>query len=140
MRIGDRNHADGIAAPKGGYARKRAAVVPVQGKLICHDEVDNAASQSHKDRVIGGGTTDFAWAVGSLEFDTALAEVPDSFRPNARPEVVKLVRQAVRPGIHNSMNRYSQRPLRLGADRRGYCCPEEIPPRHSQAPEPSFYR
>ena len=46
MRIGDRNHADGIAAPKGGYARQRAAVVPVQGKVICHDEVDNAASQS----------------------------------------------------------------------------------------------
>jgi RNA polymerase sigma-70 factor (ECF subfamily) len=133
MRIGDRNHTDGITVPQCGSTRQRATVVPVQGKVVGQDEVDNAAAQSDEDRVIAGRPPDFAWSVAGLEFDAALAEVPDSLRPNARPEVAKLLRCAVRPDIHNSMNGYSQQPLCRGTD--GRCPPQESPPRHSHPPE-----
>jgi RNA polymerase sigma-70 factor (ECF subfamily) len=133
MRIGERNHAHGITVPECGRARQRQAIVPVQGKLVGQDKVDDAAAQADEDRAIAGGAPHFTWAVGSLEFDAALAEVPHSFGPNARPEVAKLLGRAVRPGIHDSMNAYSQPPLCPGADRR--CHPEESPPRHSHPPE-----
>src|SRR5258708_9228532 len=104
MRIRERDHAHGITVPERGNTRQRATVVPVHGKVVGQDEVDNAAAQSDEDGVIASRTPNFAWSVAGLEFDAASAEVPDSFGPNARPEVAKLLRCAVRPGIHNSMN------------------------------------
>src|SRR5436309_1996464 len=86
MRIGDRDHARGITVPERSNTRQRAAVVPVQWNVVGQDEVDNPAVQSDEDWVIAGGAPDFASSVVSLEFDAASAEVPDSFRPNVRPE------------------------------------------------------
>src|SRR6266480_1367983 len=104
MRIGQRNHAHGITVPECGNTRQRAAVVPVHRKVVGQDEVDKLAAQADEDRVIAGGTSNFAWSVAGLEFDAALPEVADSFGPNARPEAVKLLRRAVRPRVHDSMN------------------------------------
>jgi hypothetical protein len=72
--------------------------------VIGQDEVDHTAAQSDEDGVIPWGMPNFAWTVAGLEVDAASAEVPECFGPNAGPEVVKLLRRALRPSIHDSMN------------------------------------
>jgi RNA polymerase sigma-70 factor (ECF subfamily) len=69
-----------------------------------------------------------------LEFDAALAEIPDSFGPDVRPEVVNPLGRALRPCIHDSMNRHWHPRLWAGADGDSRCCPDEMPPRHSPSP------
>jgi len=100
------------------------------------DKVDDAAAQPDEDGPIAGGAPNFARSVAGLELDAASAEVPDSFGPNARPEVVKLLRRALRSSVHDSMNRHYQPRWGAGADSGGRCCPDEIPPRHSLSRAP----
>ncbi len=104
MRIPERDHAHVITVINRSHARQRPAVVPVQGNVAGQDQVDDAAAQPDKDRPIAGGTPNFASSVTGLEFDAASTEIPDSFGPNAPPEVMKLLRRALRPNIHDSMN------------------------------------
>ena len=108
MRIAKRDQADVIAVLNRGHSRQRAAVVPFHGNVVGQDEVDDAAAQPDEDRPIAGGSPHLAGSVGGLESDAAAAEVPDSFGPNRRPEVVQLLRRAPRPGIHDSMNGHQQ--------------------------------
>src|SRR2546427_10143871 len=81
----------------------------MHGNIVGQDEVDDAAAQPDEDRLIAGGAPNLAWSVAGLELDAASAEVPDSFGPNAPPEVVKLLRRALHPSIHDSMNGHNQR-------------------------------
>src|SRR5947199_9780746 len=104
MRIPERDHAHVITVINRSHARQRPAVVPVHGIVVGQYEVDDAAAKPNEDRLIAGGTPNFTWSVAGLEFDAALAEVPYRFGPNVRPEVVKLLRWALRASIHDSMN------------------------------------
>src|SRR5947209_15439092 len=90
----------------------------MHGNIVGQDEVDDAAAQPDEDRLIAGGAPNLAWSVAGLELDAASAEVPDSFGPNAPPEVVKLLRRALHPSIHDSMNGHNQRRLSAEADGR----------------------
>src|ERR1019366_5718525 len=131
MRIAEGEHAQVVTVIKRSHACQRAAVVPVHGNVVGQDEVDHTAAQSDEDGVIAGGMANFAWSVAGLEVDATSAEVPKSFGPNAGPEVANLLRRALRPGIHDSMNGHEKPRLRAGGDGRGRRYADEIPPRHS---------
>jgi hypothetical protein len=98
--------------------------------VVGQNQIDAAAAQPDEDRLIAGGTPHLARFVAGLEFDAAAAEVPDSFRPNGRPEVAKLLRRAIGPNIHDSVNRHYKPPWRAEADGGGRCHPDEMPPSH----------
>src|SRR5450756_1386456 len=116
MRIAERDQAHVITVNNRGDARQRPAVVPFHGNVAGQDEVDGAAAQADEDWLIAGGAPNFAWSVAGLESDAPLAKVPDRFGPNAQPEVVKLLRRALRPRIHDSMNGHQV------SDREIRCC------------------
>ena len=76
--------------------------------------------------------TQYPTRVTALELNAASVEVSHCFRPDAPPKATKLLRRALCPTIHHSMDRDNQRPFYpWPGDRRNRCCPEKVPPLHS---------
>src|SRR5664280_2395798 len=119
MRVAEREQAHVVAGVARSHARRRPAAVPFHGNVAGQDEVEDAAAQADEDGIIGGGAPHFARAVADLETDAPLAEVPDRFGPDARPEAMNQLWRALRPGIHDSMNGYQQPRWRVGGAGRG---------------------